>query len=183
VVNLAPFSYFAPLTNAPILLAVSFGWRADGSRKDSERNLRASGELVINICPPELLDRMNACAAPLGQEESEAERFQVEMVAARRVRPPRVRDAWASFECVVEECRDLPVARHTLVLARAVWLAFRDDLAVDGRPAAERIRPVGRVGSAGYVVGGDFVRLAKGQALRAGAGPEGASPPQGASQG
>jgi flavin reductase (DIM6/NTAB) family NADH-FMN oxidoreductase RutF len=45
--NLAPFSFFQIVCDAPPTLMLSIGYRADGSEKDTLRNLRERGELVI----------------------------------------------------------------------------------------------------------------------------------------
>ncbi|HSC82038.1 MAG TPA: flavin reductase, partial [Pseudomonas sp.] len=47
--NLAPFSFFQVISDNPPTLMVNVNTRADGSLKDTLRNVQASGELVIQL--------------------------------------------------------------------------------------------------------------------------------------
>src|SRR4029077_18485813 len=55
--NVAPFSYFIPLTNRPPLLGISINSRAGGP-KDTLRNLRETGDFVVNVVDEALIERM-----------------------------------------------------------------------------------------------------------------------------
>jgi flavin reductase (DIM6/NTAB) family NADH-FMN oxidoreductase RutF len=46
--NLAPFSYFMPITNRPPLVGMSIQSRA-GALKDTARNIERTSEFVINV--------------------------------------------------------------------------------------------------------------------------------------
>src|SRR5690349_7336031 len=60
--NLAPFSFFMMITSSPPHIAISVGAR-DGREKDTLRNIRASGEFVINTVSAELGPQMAITAA------------------------------------------------------------------------------------------------------------------------
>jgi len=97
--NLAPFSFFQGVTSAPpSLMFVPVNLR-DGSKKDTVRNIEATGEFVVNLVSFAQAELMNRCAALLPYGESEFEAFGVPSVAAESVKPPRVAGAPVSFEC------------------------------------------------------------------------------------
>src|SRR5437867_2181665 len=55
VVNAAPFSWFNAVCAEPPLVSVAIFERAPGVPKDTLRNLRATGDFVVNIATKETL--------------------------------------------------------------------------------------------------------------------------------
>ena len=96
--NLAPFSFFQVISDQPPTLMINVGSRDDGSLKDSLRNARDTGELVIQLVPFALAEAMNATAALLGPQVSEFEQCGIAREASLRVAPPRVAGAPVVFE-------------------------------------------------------------------------------------
>ena len=56
VVNLAPFSFFNALGSDPVYLIISVGRNDKGELKDTERNIQATGEFVVNMVTEDLFD-------------------------------------------------------------------------------------------------------------------------------
>jgi flavin reductase (DIM6/NTAB) family NADH-FMN oxidoreductase RutF len=144
--NLAPFSYFAPLSSRPPLLAISINARAAGP-KDTLRNLRASGEFVVNIVDEPLLDRMVQTS---GEWPPETNEFEL---------APGVAESPARLECRLE--REVPLGDTTLVVGEILRIHVRDEVLVDGVADPLRLRPVGRLGGDGYAVVREVVRRAR----------------------
>lgn len=160
--NLAPFSFFNGVTsNPPTLLFVPVNLR-DGMKKDTVLNLESVPECVVNIVPRALAEKMNACAARLPHGESEFAAFGIEAAASVRVRPPRVAEAPAAFECRVRQI--VPVgegegAAH-VVICDIVRLHVRDEVVgADGAVDAARLDAVGRLGGEDYATTRDRFRL------------------------
>lgn len=59
VLNIAPFSYFTPLSSKPPTFIISIGHKRDGSPKDTLRNLRDSKVCTISIIEEDHLGDMN----------------------------------------------------------------------------------------------------------------------------
>ncbi len=160
--NLAPFSFFNGVTSAPpTLLFVPVNLR-DGAKKDTVLNLEAVPECVVNIVPHALAEKMNACAARLPQGESEFAAFGIAAVASAKVRPPRVAEAPAAFECRVRQI--VPVGEGAgaanVVICDIVWTHVRDDvLGADGAVDAARLDAVGRLGGEDYATTRDRFQL------------------------
>jgi flavin reductase (DIM6/NTAB) family NADH-FMN oxidoreductase RutF len=93
--NLAPFSFFNALCEAPPLVGFS-----SGGRKDSQRNAEATGKFVINLATRRHAEAMNLTSAPFPPGVSEFEAG-LAQAPSRLVRPPRVSDAPAALECKV----------------------------------------------------------------------------------
>jgi len=77
VLNLAPLSYFTPLSSDPATLIVSIGHKADGSPKDTLRNLRKSKKCVVCIVDEKHFEAMHFSSKSLDASQSEAEVFNI----------------------------------------------------------------------------------------------------------
>ena len=111
VLNLAPFSYFTPLSSEPATFIVSVGHRPDGTPKDTLANLRKHGRCTLCLVSPELLEPMHYSSKPLSHEESEAERFDIPMTEIFEGFPPMVQGAPSAFACTLLQEVDLEGSR------------------------------------------------------------------------
>lgn len=153
VSNLAPFSFFQVISDNPATLLVNINTRADGQLKDTLRNLRDTGELVIQLVSFAQAEAMNASAAGLPHGVSEFEHCGIATQSSLQVRPPRVAGAPVAFECRVAEVQPYPRANPNSHLVFAeVLLAHVDDAVVNeaGRVDPHRLDLVGRLGGSAY---------------------------------
>ena len=154
--NAAPYSFFNILSTEPPLLAVSFSPASDREGKDSLANIRATGELVVNLVPEELAEAMSTTAidAPRGVDELLLARLSLmESVA---VKPPRIAGSPAAFECVRHA--EVAAGANTIVLARILRAHVRASVFSDATrfhvdPAQMRL--IGRMGGG---TGGGYCR-------------------------
>ena len=151
--NLAPFSFFQAITANPPTLMFAPSNTRDGSKKDTIRNIEQVPEFVINIVPQRLAVTMNATAALLPYGESEIERFEVATTPSTVVKPPRVADSPAAFECRLDQIVHIgsgPLAAN-VVFGRIVAAHVRDDvIGADGFPDPAKLDLVGRLGREAY---------------------------------
>ena len=143
--NLAPFSYFMAITDEPPTIAFSCSARETG-KKDTLRNVEATGEFVVNITDDDRAEAMNLSS---GDYPPEVDEFTVTKLTAAPsvlVKAPRVAEAPINMECKVVQI--LPVGKKAnLVLGQIVQWHVRDDVydAATGRLDMHRLRPVGRL--------------------------------------
>ncbi|MET0263188.1 MAG: flavin reductase family protein, partial [Rariglobus sp.] len=153
--NLAPFSFFNGITGNPPTLMFSAVNLRDGAKKDTVRNIEATGEFVVNLVSHALAEKMNACAALLPYGESEFEAFGIAHSAAVNVRPPRVAAAPVSFECRLHTI--LPIGEGAgaanVVFGRIVAAHVNDAvLGADGAIDPALLDTVGRLGGEAYAM-------------------------------
>jgi len=144
VANLAPFSYFMAITDDPPTIAFSCSPRA-GNRKDTLRNVEATGEFVVNVVDDDRAEQMNLSSGDYPPELDEFALTKLTPAPSVVVKAPRVAEAPISMECKV--VRILPVGRAHLTLGEIVQWHVRDDVydAATGRLDMHRLRPVGRL--------------------------------------
>src|SRR4051812_15342930 len=100
-VNAAPFSFFNAVSSVPpvVVLGVSPGDSAGDGYKDTERNIRDSGEFVVNLVDEAIAERMNVCAVDFPSAIGELDMAGLTPVASVGIRPPRIAESPVSFEC------------------------------------------------------------------------------------
>jgi flavin reductase (DIM6/NTAB) family NADH-FMN oxidoreductase RutF len=137
--NLAPHSFFTVASGRPpVILFSSLG------RKDTVRNIEATGEFVVNVTSEDLLSEVNATSAKFEHGDSEADLLGIATEPSLTVAPPRVAGSPASIECRLD--RIVEVGSAYVVFGAVTSVAVRDEVLVDGHPAMEHLRPVSRLG-------------------------------------
>ncbi|MCC6731351.1 MAG: flavin reductase family protein [Chthonomonadales bacterium] len=97
--NLAPFSYFMAGGANPPSIAISPIMGRGGEPKDTLRNIRTTGEFVVNVVTHAMRDRMNAASMALPYGVSEWSRSGFTAAPCRHIRPPRVAESPLAMEC------------------------------------------------------------------------------------
>jgi len=157
--NAAPFSYFMAIAQDPPMLMFSIGTKeeegefalGDGvmGEKDTLLNLRERPEFVAHIVNGATAQMMNICSLQYPRGVNEIERAGFRTAASRIVRPPRLIDCPAQFECRVDRIIALGRTPYHLVIGEVVYMHFsrelvNDRLHVDWRrmdPIARLARP------------------------------------------
>ncbi|HWP84186.1 MAG TPA: flavin reductase family protein [Terriglobia bacterium] len=159
VPNLAPFSFFNALCGTPPLLAFCPGIRAKELReargtgvKDTLRNVRETGEFVVNVVPRSLAEQMNLTA---GEYEASVDEFDVAGLTkrpSRLVRAPQVAESPVSFECTVVQILDFGTekAGASLVIGEIACVHLAEEVLRDGRIDGQLLDLVGRMGGNQY---------------------------------
>ena len=152
-VNAAPFSFFNAVSSIPpvVVLGISPGDSNGDGYKDTERNIRDTGEFVVNLVDEALAERMNICAVDFPSAIGELGEAGLTPIPSVGVRPPRIAESPVSFEC--QRITGLSLgARSTLEVGRVIHIHIRDDL-VDAQRyyvATDKMRLVGRMHGRGW---------------------------------
>jgi flavin reductase (DIM6/NTAB) family NADH-FMN oxidoreductase RutF len=150
--NLAPHSFFTvACTDPPIVQFTSVG------RKDSLANVEATREFVVNFTPEPLFEAVNATSLNAPPQVSEFDHVGIAREPSLRVAPPRVRDAPVAIECVLHDT--LSLGDCTVVLGRVVHMAIAEPAMRDGRPAADLLRPLARLGGRQWTTLGELLEI------------------------
>ncbi|MCK7624510.1 flavin reductase family protein [Streptomyces sp. RS10V-4] len=137
--NLAPHSFFSIASVAPpVVMFSSVG------RKDTLRNIEATGEFVVNFTPEELFEQINDTATDFPRGVSEFEAVGIESEPSLRVKPPRVAASPVALECELHST--VRIGDGSVVFGRVVHAVISEDVLVDGHPEIEKLRPLARLG-------------------------------------
>ncbi|UYZ64283.1 flavin reductase family protein [Hymenobacter weizhouensis] len=162
-VNLSPYSFFNCFGSNPPILAFSPANRVrDNSQKHTLQNVREVPECVIHICDYAMVEQMSLASTEYERGINEFVKAGFTQVPSQQVRPPRVLEAPAAFECVVEQVIELGQnnGAGNLVLCRVVLAHFRQDIIL---PSGVGIDP--QKLDAIARLGGDWYTRASGSSL------------------
>ena len=151
VANCAPFSFFNVISEEPPLCILSFNHRSDGEMKHTLKNIRRTGEFVVNLADEGTANAMHASSAEIPEAESEFARAGLTPVPAKMVKHPRIGEAAAALECRVERRIEFGPQRE-LVVGTILLVHARDGIIdpQNKRISEERYRPVGRLFASRY---------------------------------
>ena len=157
VPNLAPYSFFNAISDRPPMVMFS-----SGGHKDTLRNILQTGEFTCSIANQALTDAMNLSSAPVAHGVNEFALAGLAEGASLLVKPPRVAQAPAAFECRLWKTLDLPAPPgrpggpapegYTVVIGEVVAIYIDDQYIADGVVDTGRMRPLARLGYMDYAV-------------------------------
>jgi flavin reductase (DIM6/NTAB) family NADH-FMN oxidoreductase RutF len=152
-INAAPFSFFNAVSSVPpvVVLGISPGAASEDGYKDTERNIRDSGEFVVNLVDEALAERMNICAVDFPIGTGELDEAELTPLPSVGVRPPRIAQSPVAFEC--RRITGVSLGpRSMLEIGRVIHIHIRDNL-VDREKMyvhTERMRLIGRMHGRGW---------------------------------
>ena len=141
--NLAPHSYFNIISSAPPIVHFT-----STGVKDTLRNVRATGEFVVNVVSRDLLEEMNTTAADFPPGEDEFAWAGLEAAPSETVAPQRVARARAALECRVRDT--LSMGNGTMVFGDVTRFHVAEEVWRGGRVDLAALEPVGRLSGGAY---------------------------------
>ena len=152
--NAAPFSAYNYFSTDPPIVGVGVTNRPEAKQvpKDTARNIRRTGEFVVNVVTEDIAEKMNICATDFPAEMSEVELAGFTTAASAKVKVPRLAEAHAALEC--REYTTMEIGRSRIILGRVV-AAYVEDRFVDPRGPyilAEELHAIGRMNGLGNYV-------------------------------
>jgi flavin reductase (DIM6/NTAB) family NADH-FMN oxidoreductase RutF len=148
-VNLAPYSFFNAFCESPPIVGFS-----SSGRKDSQRNVEATGEFVANLATRQQSEAVNLSSATVPPDVDEMQLAGLRAAPCRIVRPPRVADAPAALECrllLTLPLKDLDgqPTPNTLILGQVVGVHIDRAFLRDGLFDMTLARTIARCGYRG----------------------------------
>lgn len=154
--NLAPFSWFNAISSKPPLIGISINDRGD-DQKDTLRNIRETGEFVVNVVTDSILTLASQAAGDWPRDVSEFDVTKLTPRPSERVKAPGVTESPIQLECRLH--REIPLGASFLIVGEVVFARVRDDVVVDGRIDPKKLRPVGRLGGENYALVRDVLSV------------------------
>jgi flavin reductase (DIM6/NTAB) family NADH-FMN oxidoreductase RutF len=152
--NAAPFSSYNYLCTDPPIIGMGVTDRPSGGfvPKDTARNIRRTGEFVVNVVTEDLAKEMNICATDFPAEVDELEMAGLATTPSQIVKVPRIKQAHAALEC--REYATMEIGRSRIILGRVVAIYVEDKFVDPAGPyvRAEELHAIGRMNGLGSYV-------------------------------
>jgi len=149
--NLSPFSYFNGLSYNPAFVMFSGGCRPDGIKTDTVKNAEETGEFVFNLATWDTRNQMSDTSWIMDSDVDELAETGLTALPSVRVKPPRVAESPAHFECLYHQTVVLPGNTpedvHHVVFGRVVGVHIDDDyITEDGLVDTLKMKVIARLG-------------------------------------
>jgi flavin reductase (DIM6/NTAB) family NADH-FMN oxidoreductase RutF len=152
--NAAPFSAYNYLCTDPPIVALGVTNRPgrEAAPKDTARNIRRTGEFVINVVTEDLLPQMNITATDFPAGVNELEMAGLTTAPSSLIKVPRIAQAHAALECVEHSTTE--IGRSRIILGRVVAMYVEDRYVDPAGPyiRAEDLHAIGRMNGLGNYV-------------------------------
>ena len=147
VSNAAPFSFNSPATTKP----PTYGFCCEVEH-DTLRNIRLNKEFVVNLVGEEFGPFMRDLARDLPYGISEIVESGLSETPSKKVRPPRIGEAYGWIECRLT--RIIELSPHAVWVFGEVLVSEVKGDVYDSVVDVKKVRPLNHIWGEDYVVGG-----------------------------
>ncbi|MGA2955125.1 MAG: flavin reductase family protein [Thermodesulfobacteriota bacterium] len=148
VYNLAPFSFFIPMSVKPAIVGIGIGRKRDGAKKDTLVNIELTKDFVINLVTEALAEPMNQTA---GEYPPEVDEFKIAGLTPGRadfVKSPLLAESPVNMECrllQILEYGEFPRINN-FVIGEVIQVHVKDEFWGDGEIQSSKLKAIGRMG-------------------------------------
>ncbi|HIV48283.1 flavin reductase family protein [uncultured Helicobacter sp.] len=115
-INLAPFSFFAPVSLEPTILSVCLMKKSDGGIKDTLYNAKRSKHASITIPNPQDCTQVQQCSTEFERGKSEASEIGIRLTSILSDYPPVPSNCQCAFFCDFYDIWEFQSTTDTLLL-------------------------------------------------------------------
>lgn len=153
--NLAPYSNFTFLCHRALMIGVGMGRKPSDLNimKDTERNIRRTGEFVVNIPSVKHLDAVHNSSKDYEYGTSETDILKLNTVLSDTINVHRLVDVNISLECCVDQILNIGPAEFQYHFVTAFIKVFHiSDHLIDNskRINTQELDPLMRIGGPNY---------------------------------
>lgn len=153
--NLAPFSYFNAVSSDPACVMISITKKRDGDDKDSLKNIKETGEFVVNSANSWLIEPLVYCAAEFPYGVDEMQKVGLTPTPSLTIRPARVKEAAVQMECKLYKTIEIGSGTQgsaVVVFGEILLMHVAKNIYKDGKILIAEYKPTARLGGANYAL-------------------------------
>ena len=157
--NAAPMSFFNVFGDDPPIIIVGLQNRPEGHPKDTARNIKDTGEFVVNLVNQPMAEKMVDCSIDFPAEIDEIGAVGFTPLRSKIVNPDRIAEAPAALECRLERVIEYP--NRSVIFGEVVYMHIQDQF-IDPQTLyvrAPHYAAVARLHADYYLTAGDQYEL------------------------
>jgi flavin reductase (DIM6/NTAB) family NADH-FMN oxidoreductase RutF len=163
VFNVAPFSCFAPAGLKPALVCLQIGWKRDGQKKDTLKNIEFSKDFVVNVVDETLAKAMHEASTEYPSDVDEFKEVGLTALKSDLVKAPRVAESPVNMECKlvrIWEFGEVSTGGH-LIIGEVMLAHIKDELWAVDKIDIYKLKVIGRLGGDLYCRTRDMFEMGK----------------------
>jgi flavin reductase (DIM6/NTAB) family NADH-FMN oxidoreductase RutF len=152
VYNIAPFSFYAPISVKPAYVGIGIGRYRDGRRKDTLVNIEFSKDFVINAATEALAEAVNQAAKDYPSDVDEFREVGLSPTKSDLVRSPMLADSPVNIECRLVQILEFgePPRLANFIIGEILRVHVKDELWANNSIKAHKLKAIGRLGEELY---------------------------------
>ena len=130
-INLAPFSFFAPISVNPPMFSICMMQKSDGLEKDSFKNIHNTRKATISMCDISHIQALQDSSAELEYGVSEASEFNIPLELLQSGYPPAPQGVKIAFMCDLYDVLEIGEDKSVLLQVKSFYIddeIYRQDL-------------------------------------------------------
>lgn len=151
--NLAPFSFFNVVGEDPPHIMFSTV-RTGDKNKDTLNNVLSNKQFAVNLVTEDLVEQMNKTSEMVDNTIDEFELANLTPISCELIKPKRVKEAKAHFECEMVHhyfLEDHKNGGACIVIGKVVMMHISDEILLENfRIDLDKYRPVARLAGSNY---------------------------------
>lgn len=151
--NLAPFSFFNVVGEDPPHVMFSTV-RTGNKNKDTLNNVLSNKQFAVNLVTEDLVEQMNATSEMVESSVDEFELTNLTPIPSELIKPKRVKEAKAHFECEMVHhyfLEDHKNGGACVVIGKVLMIHISDEILMENyRINLEKYKPVARLAGSNY---------------------------------
>lgn len=151
--NLAPFSFFNVVGEDPPHIMFSTV-RTGDKNKDTLNNVLSNKQFAVNLVTEDLVEQMNKTSEMVDNTIDEFELANLTPISCELIKPKRVKEAKAHFECEMVHhyfLEDHKNGGACIIIGKVVMIHISDEILSENyRIALDKYRPVARLAGSNY---------------------------------
>lgn len=157
--NVAPFSFFTCVSVNPPMIGFTTMQGPYGA-KDTLRNIRETGEFVVNIVSKNFIDKVSDASIDSPPEISEFELVGLHEKKSKMVEPSSVAESKIQLECKMHTILELGKGPDSFIIGEVVLFHVDENIMMDRyRIDREGLEPIGRMAGNLYSICDNVISL------------------------
>lgn len=149
--NAAPFSFVMPVSTIPPMIAF-----ASAPGHDTVKNIKITGDFVINIPASGILKQLWICAEKFDYGVSEIQKAGLTEQPSEKVKSPKIKESIGTFECSLVRIED--VGDHVLIIGNVLRAELKDEFFSGGKYDIKKARPLTHIGGPEFSTPGEILK-------------------------
>lgn len=152
IYNLAPYSFFVPVSMKPALVGLAISPKPDGGKKDTLVNIEWGQDFVVNVVTEAMAEPMNQAAGEYPREVDEFQVTGLTPIQSDLVKSPRVAESPVNLECRVLQVLAFGEPSETghFVIGEVLRVHVQDEYWANGAIESSKLKTIGRLGGELY---------------------------------
>ncbi|MFH1480271.1 MAG: flavin reductase family protein [Pseudomonadota bacterium] len=148
VFNLAPYSFFSPLSVKPMFVGFNSSRKRSGKKKDTLINVEFCGDFALNLVTESLSEAMNKASTEYPIDVDEFKEVGLTPVKGDIIKSPMVKESPINMECRLVQLVEFGAfPRSTFfIIGEVLKIHVRDDVYTNNKIDFTKLKAIGRMG-------------------------------------